>query len=113
MDLECPVCFETNNSCQRIWCTFPCDHKTCLNCLLKIAKPVKCPMCRLDLDSMVPRKEEPVHLLSDSVVDNAFELMIRHLQQQETRIIIQNNVNSLIAPNRSPVTYEHDVIRDE
>lgn len=102
MDLECPVCFETNDSSQRIWCTFPCDHKTCLNCLLKITKPAKCPMCRYDIESFVPRKSETINPFCEAVVDNAFEFVIQRIQQQETRIVIQNNINSLVPVSQNP-----------
>ena len=63
-------------------------------------------MCRYDLESIVPRKYDTMNPFCETVVDNAFELMIRRIQQQETRIVIQNNVNSLVRISQS--TNEND-----
>jgi hypothetical protein len=59
-------------------------------------------MCRYDIESLVPRKSETINPFCEAVVDNAFELMIRRIQQQETRIVIQDTVNSLVRVRQNP-----------
>ena len=68
-------------------------------------------MCRYDIESMVPRQLENSNPFCGSAVDNAFELMIRRIQQQETRTIIQSNLHSLV--RQDSVTNENDGIRED
>jgi len=49
---ECPVCFENLET--RIITSPPCRHKLCLQCLLRLRAPRRCPMCRVDLSTLFP-----------------------------------------------------------
>lgn len=62
---ECPVCFEPYD--MRIQCVLPCTHSVCMQCILKIEKPIRCPLCRMDLDSHIvypPREVVEINILS-------------------------------------------------
>ena len=50
--MECPVCFDTIS--KKISCNLPCSHQICLNCLIKLNLP-KCPICRANLVSFLPK----------------------------------------------------------
>lgn len=52
MEEECPVCFEGANT--RCWVRTPCRHSLCLRCLLRLARPARCPLCRHDLEAHLP-----------------------------------------------------------
>lgn len=72
--MECPICFEPLEN--KIYTITPCKHVLCLHCLLKLKKK-QCPMCRFDLQKMIPTQREntprikirgePLLLLNDSV----------------------------------------------
>ena len=49
---ECPVCLEPLAA--RIAARPPCGHEVCLGCLLRLAAPRRCPMCRAPLDVPLP-----------------------------------------------------------
>lgn len=51
-DGACPVCLEALDG--MVQAAFPCKHRTCLGCLVRIARPVRCPLCRLDLAPLLP-----------------------------------------------------------
>jgi hypothetical protein len=75
---ECPICFETDDlkHVEHIWCTLPCTHILCYTCLGKL-DPARCPMCRKELDHLLPRKE-------DSVQENSFEYMVQMMQNPDS-----------------------------
>jgi len=49
---ECPVCLEPLAA--RIATRPPCGHEVCLECLLRLAAPRRCPMCRASLHVSLP-----------------------------------------------------------
>lgn len=51
---ECPVCFCELAS--RIRAVAPCRHAVCLQCILRLAPPQTCPICRSDLASLLPTR---------------------------------------------------------
>ena len=53
---DCPICFETVRT--RIAVSLPCTHTLCLTCLLRLPVPQSCPMCRLSIVHLIPRKDE-------------------------------------------------------
>ena len=74
---ECPVCFEDLDA--RIRTTTPCGHHVCLGCLLALARPPRCPMCRADLAPLFPSRLQPLLLPPPSVssdVSSVIELAL-------------------------------------
>lgn len=54
---ECPVCFESLRP--RITTVFPCSHAVCLNCLVRLRPPQRCPLCRRNLTPLIPVTPTP------------------------------------------------------
>jgi Zinc finger, C3HC4 type (RING finger) len=44
--IECPIC----RTSTRDFTTLDCNHRMCYQCLFKIVRPKKCPLCRLEIE---------------------------------------------------------------
>lgn len=54
---ECPVCYESTTT--RVVCVTPCAHSVCMECMVRLSAPVRCPMCRADLSEAMPPPPAP------------------------------------------------------
>jgi len=48
---ECAVCFDSENECVFL----PCRHEFCASCARQLRRRVVCPLCRGDVQSIVPK----------------------------------------------------------
>jgi hypothetical protein len=55
---ECPICYEELQ--KRIYCVTPCNHKICLDCIVKM-KTSTCHICRNDISKLFPKEFEFMH----------------------------------------------------
>ena len=66
---ECPVCFRSFEEC--IAAMPPCKHPVCLQCLMRLKLPKRCPMCRMSLVGWMDDDELEESILMDAFLSNA------------------------------------------
>lgn len=87
--VECPVCYDERTSTMKVWCSLPCNHVTCLECLVRIMhrSHATCPLCRTVIPPLTaefkrPESEvTPVSLNIQTLLDeDGIDAIVRRVQ---------------------------------
>ena len=101
---DCPVCMEPMHD--RISTTAPCGHMLCLPCLVQLQAPQKCPMCRSNLNDLIPAFL-PFTRYDFPSVRNAMTQALLTIERIDT--LVDNNVDDMDIVHRH--IFDADVIR--
>lgn len=97
----CPVCFEALAPVLRA--TAPCGHTLCLQCLLQLRPPVRCPLCREALE--VPSRDRappPLPSRNASNSDSTTVVTLRVMTAGAATAATQTTAAPPSPPPRSP-----------